>query len=215
MEPGTLTIEQIVPRRLLQDVYQLSPGWEKRYLARTPEGNILVDTPPGVEEIFNAIEMLGGARILFITHRDTVGDAWLFHERLGVEVAIHPDDAAFVTGCPVAIQARDGVRLTSDTRVIHAPGHSPGNCALLLERGDGVLFSGDVVITDEEGRLRLPLDNYSQDPRRARDAVSRLLKHQFGALLPAHGRPILSGALDRVREFVGQPQAGRAAPARV
>ena len=204
MEPGALALQQLVPRRLLEGVYQLTSGWEKRYLVRTAEGNVLVDTPPGEEEIFRAIDLLGGARLLFITHRDTVGDAWLFHERLGVRIAIHPDDAAYVAGAPVAIPLRDGQRLTPETQVIHAPGHSPGSCALLLERQAGALFTGDIVITDADGTVRLPLEDYSERPRRARDAAARLLRHPFDALLPAHGEPVLTGAHQRLREFVAQ-----------
>lgn len=202
MESGTLTLERIVPLRLLEGVYQLTPGWEKRYFLRTPGGNILVDTPPAQESIFSSIEMLGGAAILFITHRDTVGDAWLFRERLGVRVAIHADDADYVSGPPPDIEVSDGMRLTPEARVIHAPGHSPGSCALLLEREPGVLFSGDVVITDAEGHVQLPLEGYSKSPRQARDAVSRLLKRPFDVLLPAHGTPILHGAMEQVRDFV-------------
>lgn len=204
MESRAPTLEQLVPLRLLEGVYQLSPGWERRYFVRTPEANLLVDTPPAHEEVFSAIQMLGGARFLFITHRDTVGDAWLFYERLGVQIAMHPDDAGFVTGAPVERPVRDGDHLTTETRVIHAPGHSPGSCALLLERQGGILFSGDVIITDANGELRLPLEGYSDAPRRARDAVSRLLRHPFEALLPAHGAPILTGAHERVRAFVAR-----------
>ncbi len=191
----------MIPQRLLQGIYQLSSGWEKCYLVRTPEGNFLVDTPPAQEDIFSSISALGGARCLFITHRDTVGDAWLFRERLGLEVAIHRDDAESVTGCPVDRRLQDGDRLVPGTMVIHAPGHSPGCCALLLERDGGILFSGDVIITDEHGDLRLPLDGYSEDPRRARDAVSKLLRAPFRVLLPAHGAPILEGAQEHVRAF--------------
>ncbi|MBI3944448.1 MAG: hypothetical protein HY321_00865 [Armatimonadetes bacterium] len=204
METGVPTLERIAPLMLLEGVYQLCPGWEKRYLVRTPQGNILVDTPPATEGIFADIASLGGAEILFITHRDTVGDAWIFHERLGLRIAIHPDDAGYVTSAPVDLPIHDGDRLTAETRVIHAPGHSPGSCALLLERGEGALFSGDVVITGERGELRLPLEGYSDAPRRARHALSRLLRYSFDALLPAHGVPILTDAHTLLREFVAR-----------
>ncbi len=202
MESGTLIAQEIVPRRLFEGVYQLLPGWDQRYLVRTEEGNILIDTPPGEEEVFAAIEMLGGARWLFLTHRHTAGDAWMFYKRLGLHVVIHPDDAEHVTGCPVDVKVHDGDHLTPETRVIHAPGHSPGSCALILDRAGGILFTGDIVITDEHGDLRLPLDGYSEAPRRAHNAVSRLLRHPFAALLPAHGAPLLTGAEERLRDFV-------------
>lgn len=189
-------------KELFEGVYQLTEGWERCYLIATDEGNILVDTPPADEETWSAISKVGGAKFLFITHRDDVGEAPIFRERLGLRVAIHKEDAAYVTGCPVDIPLKDGERITRDTQIIHLPGHSPGSSAMLLSRHGGVLFTGDALLGHKEGTLRLPPEQFSSDPEGARASVRRLLEYDFAAILSARGHPILSDGRKRLEEFL-------------
>jgi glyoxylase-like metal-dependent hydrolase (beta-lactamase superfamily II) len=75
---------------------------------------------------------------------------------------------------------------------IATPGHTPGHVCL-LHRRDRALLSGDAVLWDGE-RCHLPEPSLSVDPDAARAAVAALLEHDFDALLPGHGPPLLGGA---------------------
>ncbi len=87
-------------------------------------------------------------------------------------------------------------------RVVHAPGHSPGSCALVLaERA--ILFSGDVLVTLDvlsgEKGPRIQPDAFNSDPAAARSAVEMLRGLRAKVILPGHGEPFAGG----VEEAVG------------
>ena len=71
---------------------------------------------------------------------------------------------------------------------------SPGESALFLQLGAGVLIVGDGIIGDPPGSLRLlPTEKYV-DIVQARDGLRRLLKYTFDSLLVGDGTSILTGA---------------------
>lgn len=84
-----------------------------------------------------------------------------------------------------------------DVRVVHAPGHTPGQIALLHTR-DRALICGDAcmswsVRTLFDGRPRIcpPAAFGTPDPRLARATMRRLTALDYDLLLPAHGDPVL------------------------
>ncbi|TAK32498.1 MAG: hypothetical protein EPO21_15105 [Chloroflexota bacterium] len=188
-------------KKLLEGIYQISEEGARTYLLQTRSGNILIDTPSLLEDSVNAVRTLGGAKILFITHRDAVGDACAWKEEFGVQIAMHTADAFYVVDCEVDRELEDMEWLTEETQLIHVPGHSSGNSALLFTGQDGILFGGDSVV-EQDGRLSLPPDRFSTDPVEAADSVRRLLDYAFRAILPAHGEPILSGGKQAVELLV-------------
>lgn len=77
-------------------------------------------------------------------------------------------------------------------RVIFAPGHTPGSCALVVEDRD-VLFCGDVlatrnIFTGREGDPQL-LGDADEDHDEARASLSHLEGLGTVTLLPGHGNP--------------------------
>jgi hydroxyacylglutathione hydrolase len=77
-----------------------------------------------------------------------------------------------------------------DFRVIHIPGHAPGQIALFRE-SDRVLLAADAVFTfDPEtgrpGRARVPHPFSSWDTELARDSISRLVRLRPSAAMTAH-----------------------------
>lgn len=101
-----------------------------------------------------------------------------------------------------AVADGDVLDIPGRPRVVHAPGHSPGSCALVLEERS-VLFSGDVLATfnaytGRTGPTVMPgalNDNSSQ----ALDSL-RFIEHiDARTLLPAHGEPWSEGVGNAVR----------------
>ncbi|MEJ2231154.1 MAG: hypothetical protein P8X46_08235, partial [Nitrospirales bacterium] len=71
---------------------------------------------------------------------------------------------------------------------------SPGESALFLQQGKGVLLVGDGVIGHPPGSLRLlPPERYA-NVAQAREGLRRLLKYTFDSLLVGDGASILTEA---------------------
>lgn len=87
-------------------------------------------------------------------------------------------------------------------RVIHVPGHTPGQCALLLE-SRSVLFSADALVTvdllsGKPGPAVAP-DFVNSNSRQALDSLSAIEAVDASVMLPGHGEPWRSGVREAVR----------------
>ncbi len=82
----------------------------------------------------------------------------------------------------------DGARVAG-MKVIHLPGHAPGQIGFLHTQ-ERALICGDAVM-NLRGRLSGPLAIATPDPATARRSMARLLSFNFDRLLPSHGRPLL------------------------
>jgi glyoxylase-like metal-dependent hydrolase (beta-lactamase superfamily II) len=99
---------------------------------------------------------------------------------------------------------RDGETLDipGRPRVIHAPGHTAGSCALHLPDRD-VLLTGDVlatwnVLTGRKGPQIMP-GGLNESNARAMESLQRLEGVQAGVLLPGHGEPWRGGTAQALR----------------
>jgi glyoxylase-like metal-dependent hydrolase (beta-lactamase superfamily II) len=87
-------------------------------------------------------------------------------------------------------------------RAVHAPGHSPGSAALLLE-GHGVLLTGDVLatrnpLTGRDGPQIMP-SGLNNDTPQALRSLAALDGIRAGLLLPGHGEPWTGGMDEALR----------------
>jgi glyoxylase-like metal-dependent hydrolase (beta-lactamase superfamily II) len=87
-------------------------------------------------------------------------------------------------------------------RAVHAPGHSPGSAALLLE-GRRVLLTGDVLATRNPltGRVgpQIMPSGLNRDTPQALRSLAALDGVPADVLLPGHGEPWTEGAAEAVR----------------
>ena len=79
-------------------------------------------------------------------------------------------------------------------RVIHTPGHTPGNTALLAPRA-GALFAGDTLSTllVTNGARGPHVAAFSADPDQALASLDRIEAVEADWLLPGHGAPWTDG----------------------
>lgn len=91
-------------------------------------------------------------------------------------------------------------------RVLHLPGHTPGNIALYSKERK-VLFCGD-TLGNRNNVLAVPFQ-YKYHKKECDLTFSRLAELDIDVLLPGHGPPILKGADDMVREFAAKMKNGR------
>ena len=96
---------------------------------------------------------------------------------------------------PAAKPFGDGAELDvpGKPRVIHVPGHTPGEVALYFQ-SKRVLLSGDSIVTRDLytgslGKPQVPRPALNADDKVARASLDRLLDLGQIMILPGHGRP--------------------------
>jgi glyoxylase-like metal-dependent hydrolase (beta-lactamase superfamily II)/ferredoxin len=190
-------------------------GWASKssygassWFVRRPGGNVLVDSPRASRTLLERIRSLGGARFMFLTHKDDVADHEYWHEALGCERILHADDVGAATrGIERQVAGRATVSIAPDLLAIPVPGHTRGSMALLYR--DEFLFSGDHLWADE-GALDAGRDvcwfSWSEQLR----SLARLREHDFTWVLPGHGgrhrapsREAMRADLDRLLHRLG------------
>uniref|UniRef100_A0A0E0K797 Metallo-beta-lactamase domain-containing protein n=1 Tax=Oryza punctata TaxID=4537 RepID=A0A0E0K797_ORYPU len=120
------------------------------YLITHPHGNILVDSPRYTTKLADNIEKLGGARYMFLTHRDDVADHRKWAERLKCERIIHSGDVEDVTAdVEWKLTGNGPWDIGADFELIHTPGHTEGSVCLFY-KPIKALFTGDHVAKSEE-----------------------------------------------------------------
>ena len=81
-------------------------------------------------------------------------------------------------------------------RVVHAPGHSPGEVIFFREE-DRVAICGDVIrnisYLSLRTRLAEPPDNLTPDPAENRRSIRRLAELEPNVILPGHGPAVTDG----------------------
>jgi glyoxylase-like metal-dependent hydrolase (beta-lactamase superfamily II)/ferredoxin len=167
-------------------------GWASKssfgassWLVRRKEGNVLVDSPRASRSLLERIRALGGARYMFLTHRDDVADHAYWHESLGCDRILHAADVTLATrDVEHKLAGSDPIAFAPDLSVIPVPGHTRGSAALLYR--DTFLFTGDHLWGDE-GSLDAGRDvcwySWSEQLR----SLARLRDHEFTWVLPGHG----------------------------
>lgn len=87
-------------------------------------------------------------------------------------------------------------------RVIHAPGHTEGSCALFLESSH-ILFAGDVLttwnpLTGDPGPQIMP-SGMNHDTEQAMRSLGALDGVPADTVLPGHGEPWTGGLIEAIR----------------
>lgn len=145
-------------------------------------------------------------------HFDHIGGNGYF---LNAKVAIHKSDADIIEKGDAQLAAADffdgklypraverklehGEKISVDgltLEVIHTPGHTHGSICL-LERKEGLLFTGDLVFKDGIGRT----DFANSDPNLMAASLEKVRALPIRQVLPGHGEPFdkktLQGIVD-------------------
>ncbi|MCX5886875.1 MAG: MBL fold metallo-hydrolase [Proteobacteria bacterium] len=162
-------------------------------------------------------------------HLDHVGSLSRLKSFYHVPVALHTLDIPIVEGreklptpsfvpphllkffefepCTVDHALEDGECIAGDLRVIHIPGHTRGNIALLYR--DEVLISGDSLSGKNElnpeiapDDLNPPSPMASLNHKEALESLKRLLAYSFKIILPSHGKSVTEDGKERLRRVI-------------
>jgi hydroxyacylglutathione hydrolase len=163
--------------------------------------------------------------ILTHYHVDHTGNAGELKNLSGAKVAVHEEDADFVSGrkphpepkgrlglpyrflgmffrpafVEPDIRLKNGDTIAGLT-CIHTPGHTPGSICL-FDPAAKVLFAGDILKYDGEKISGAP-PQFTMDVDEAQRSMSKIALLDFEILLCGHGIPLTSGAAGKVRDFV-------------
>ena len=168
------------------------------------EGNdrILIDPPPMTREDQDQIERRQPIRCILITNRDHVREAEACRKLFQAKVLVPEKDASAI---PFAVDGtyKNGETLPGGLTAIHVPdAKSPGECALLLNRGNGVLILGDALIGKPPGQLNLlPADKFA-NAKKAKEGLGVLLEASFDTVLVGDGVSILTQGKKAVQDFL-------------
>jgi glyoxylase-like metal-dependent hydrolase (beta-lactamase superfamily II) len=138
---------------------------------------------------------------MFLTHRDDVADHARWAAALGCARVLHARDVSSGTrGVEVRLEGDDPVPLGEGLVAIPVPGHTAGSAALLAD--DRVLFTGDHLWGDAEGRLGASRAVCWWSWERQAASMERLAAFRFDVVLPGHGRPWRGGSAEEARREV-------------
>ncbi|KAK6234255.1 hypothetical protein QUC31_006661 [Theobroma cacao] len=183
-----------IDEKKLPGVYHCGYHSEKSYGAASyliihPEGNILIDSPKFTERLAQKIEMLGGVRYMFLTHKDDVADHGKWSKRLSCDRILHSQDVEVcTTDVEIKLEGTGPWSLGEDIMLIHTPGHTEGSVCLLY-KSVKVLFTGDHLLMRESGLDIMEIYNKCSVPAQL-NSVEKLLELEFNWIIPGHGRRI-------------------------
>ena len=130
---------------------------ERQYIVYDGQrGNLLIDAPPFSERALRLVRGAGPASLLVATNAARAADAAKYREALGLQVAVHADDAAGVPG-GADVVLRDDELVRPDARAVRVHANGEGATVLLLRKAGGVLVCGDLDLASDAARALLPL----------------------------------------------------------
>ncbi len=195
-------------KQVLPGIWQWSRFSEEKQLdfnglfLMVGEHKILVDPPPMTAEASVFIRRNGPVDYIIVTNRDHAREAATYQAEFRCQLQVPDADAAEMDLQPTKT-FKDGELLPGGIWVIHLRGQkSPGESALFLQQGRGVLIVGDALIGMPAGSVSmLPPEKYA-DVGQAKEGLRRLLKYQFESLLVGDGTSILTGAKQPVEQLL-------------
>lgn len=203
---GVAEAAAALPEEVAPGVFRCGWAAESSYGAAAwllvrPGGNVLVDSPRFSHPLLERLRALGGAPLMFLTHRDDVADHRRWREALGCERILHAADVTHGTReVERKIEGSAPVALAEDLVVLPVPGHTAGSAALLA--AEEHLFTGDHLWGDADGALGVSRAvcwwNWGDQAR----SMARLATFRFRRVWPGHGRPWAAPTVEEARRAV-------------
>jgi glyoxylase-like metal-dependent hydrolase (beta-lactamase superfamily II) len=158
------------------------------------EHKILIDPPPmaGEDQVF--VRRNGPVDYIIVTNRDHARESNSCQVTFNCQLQVPELDASQMDLKPTKT-FKDQELLPGGIWVVHLKDQkSPGESALFIPIGKGVLIVGDALIGKPAGAVSMLVAEKYADIGKARDGLRRLLKYNFETLLVGDGTSIMTGA---------------------
>lgn len=166
------------------------------------EHKIVIDPPPMTAEASTLIRRQGALDYIIVTNRDHLREAATYQAEFRCQLQVPEVDASQMDVKPTKTY-KDGELLPGGIWAIQLKDQkSPGESALYIQQGKGVLIVGDALIGKPAGALSLlPSERYG-DIAKAKEGLRRLLKYHFDSILVGDGASIIFGAKQAVEHLL-------------
>ena len=169
------------------------------HILRTAKGAVMVDPPPLTDAQLASIEKAGlKPDALVITNRNHLRARDQIVARWNTPTVLHEAEVADAGIVPERT-VKDGDEIFG-LRVVHLPGKSPGEIALLWPE-KRVIVLGDALIAPHGAFKTVPADK-QDDPARLRRSLERLRHLDFDIALVGDGTSCHEGAKEGVVAFL-------------
>ncbi len=181
---------------------------QRALLVETPEGNVLWDCIPLIDDdAVSAIEARGGLAAIAISHPHYYSTMIEWSRAFGgVPIHLHEADRRWVMRPDPAVRfwKGDELELPGGLTVVRLGGHFSGGAVLHINRGGGMLLTGDIVQVVMDRRWVSFMYSYPNliplSAGQVRGMAQRLETYTFDRIYGAWwGRNVLSDAKETVR----------------
>lgn len=201
-------MKEVLPGIFWIDSYSLKSFGNSGYFIVHEQGNLLVDAPELSQQDMQQIKEKGGIKNIFITHIRAFGDACNIKNNFGASLVMHEEDARLAKGCKADVTFNQEYKLYDDVLLVPTPGYTPGSSSMLLKKGKGILFCGDLLWwgnrdrysaelmswpTEEDKKtwflpddLVININLLDSDPQKMIESVKNLLNYEFDAIMMSH-----------------------------
>jgi glyoxylase-like metal-dependent hydrolase (beta-lactamase superfamily II) len=172
------------------------------YAFKSNDGLIVID--PAIMDASNMelLQNLGMPAHILLTNKDHERMAYEMRDRFGSKIHIHKSDAPLLKQ-PSDHTFSDGDILPGDLKAINISNNkSPGETALLLSQGKGILFIGDAIIGWPAGEFSLLPTTIYKDPQKAKEGIRVLLGYDYYTVLVGDGEPVLEDGKGAISRFL-------------
>jgi glyoxylase-like metal-dependent hydrolase (beta-lactamase superfamily II) len=199
-------------KQLLPGIWQWSWFSEEKHIdfnglfLAVGEHKILIDPPPMTGEASSVVLRNGPVDYIIVTNRDHAREATRYQSEFRCQLQVPDADAPQMDLKPTKT-FKDGELLTGGIWAIQLKDQkSPGESALFIQQGKGVLIVGDALIGKPAGSVSLLAAEKYADVGKAQEGLRRLLKYNFDSVLVGDGASILTGAKQTVEQLL-QPSS--------
>ena len=187
-------------KQLLPGIWQWSWFSEEKQLnfnglfLTVGEHKIVIDPPPMTADASTLIRRQGALDYIIVTNRDHIREAVTYQAEFRCQLHVPEADASQMEVKPSKTY-KDGELLPGGIWAVQLKDQkSPGESALYIQQGKGVLIVGDALIGKPAGALSLLAPEKYGDIGKAKEGLRRLLKYNFDSILVGDGASIIGGA---------------------